>query len=1120
MIKRKLIFCTIQCVLLIWLTGVLPTGCQDDWDKYGDGSSGRKVTVNLKLPVALATTVDLEDEIANAHFYAYGIGSDSPIAYRHITSTTGQQILIPVGKCDIYIVANYKGTKLNQNTARSVIEGETFTREAVTKQPFVMLGVYKGVTISSEGQIKYGEEDITSKLELERIAAKVTLKITDLNDETVVIKSIRVQNMAVASFLMPDKPYQPDDIYSETIDLTQAATDTCIFYLPEYIVNDAHKNKSTYVTILVQVGDEELQREYKIYIGDWFGYSLNYDAWDWEATVKDPSLIPSKTDPNTKIGLSGLSVTRNKHYIFTGTVESNVTLPAGELTGTVAVTPWKEINIDTEITQSPNFTILETELFVNTLTGVRVAYTTTMPDIEVKLSVNPDDRFEYALNQDSSIITFTHKMSVTKYEDNDGAPILGKATIKVSNASQGGKSSISKTITLIPFSPVAKRLVSFESLSGVTYAMRWPLLMGYTWNRSSGTGKYTLDYNGLMGKDPSKTYMGGAPPDAFYLPSCTSYFEDDPNDSDLGKGCWRLPTVKELEAIEEILLSDNNGNFEKLPSSAGTSQRLPYFWSSTEQSSTHAMIVPSRGSGYTINGAKSQAVNKSTADYFARCVRDNNKRGTTKATYLDVSVEYYELPIGEYPDNMLSTIPITYSSDKEVSIVLYDADGRDISLNEKGKPKVDPYFLGYNVGVNESLDNTSGKQLYLPGHLITLSKNTVGWSVSKTTYLTNSNKKTGQFYLFPNTQSMQRMSTFLSQTNSSPAAYTFIPPQINRILYSMNGFREFNLVFSAGSNLSKSVRIRVVNPVGQQDTTKDPSPYLTEIGTDEQFYRGFDVATNTLYPKGNSTINLMESTIKAILVPDTETGCGSYFEGAPSDPITGKGNWFFNSTFPNRLVEYVRDRILINSQAGGEKGETTEGDKYVTDYNQAYWKNYLGLENLKFTDYEHRDIYWGIGDLDYQAYGYNLVRIMHTNFNPGKYAKGWSGDLKAQAFARCVRLLNKPSLSLSDALVIFKASGNNSPKKISVYTSAKGGITTMRILPIGNANGGVITVDHSFKGNDINSNSGIITIDPTGISITENTEINLLIGVGGTKAGFNADPASETYRIIKVKFVK
>lgn len=1083
MIKRKLIFHFFQFVLVFWLTGILPVGCVDDWDEYGENASGRKVILNLKLPVSLVNTPDPESEIKDAHFLAYSIGSGPegrPIAYQKITGSSSQQIQIPVGKCDIYIVANYPDakTKLNATTLRKILEGETFHHYEVTAQPFVMLGVYKGATVNHEGKIIYGGNDITQNIILGRIAAKVTLNIN--SDEAVVIDSVRINNQARASYLMPDKPFAIQEYNNATVK-PAAVGNTCSFYLTEYIVNNAHKTKSTYVNVYAHVGASQTKKEYKIYIGDWFGYSKKFHEWDWEGNKTDPSEVVAR-DGSGKIGINGLNVSRNKHYIFNGTIVGPVNV---ELDGTVEVKDWEVINIPTDITPTASLVLSETEIIVNAIKdSVPVAYETTLNDITVLLSDENNKnqqnspRFNYTIDKKNKVVYFNHNPLVTPYTTDAGLPITVKASI---TASSGTDYVLQKEITLIAYNPISKKKEGTEG-------REWCYGPGYWPKNWEG---YPLDYKNLKGKDPRKTYMDDAP--GYILSDgCFAYYENDIKHSQTGQGHWKLPNRNELKRVQKIvtaLRASGNNNYEEAVSS----------WSSSEVTSDFLNST----SAYYIDSSGNEFIgDKAGGRHNFRCVRSTAPVFTVgdKAAYLHVSHDSYDLALGEYPDNLFSTVPIEYSSDQNVDIRLYDADGLELSSLTPDE-RIDPYFLGYNVASNEELQGNLD-DLWFPKTLPVLSNESGGYRIASTTTIPGASiKNKGKFYLFPNVQSLAAIADRL-------APYSFLPPQVNRILYSLNGFREFNLIFSAGKNLSKSVRIRVINPVAV-NSYKDKVKFLDAIGVSTQ-YIGYDFIKKTTYPTANfgegqemQSKNTAGETINTVLISENETGCAKYFEGAPSDPRTGVGNWYLGKAFPEILVPYVRDRLAINRKSSGLKGETTEGDpktgSYATAYNDRYWLQYLDMDNLDLSSASQdlTAVYWSSADISYQAIGYRLLTL-----TPGTYNK--SPGQNVPVYVRCTRRLNVDALSLSNQTIRI---AKDETIRVLYYTSSPKGISIRSIYRAGQK-GALRVYPDPTLGGALNSGQIVISGEK---AVTAGAHIaNIVVN------SVNDDVNQQAVRIIKI----
>lgn len=1024
MIKRKSIFRSIHCLLLVWVVGFAFLGCEDDWSKDGEFNSGQNVSINLKLPMSVADSPDPEKQIDDAHFFAFDT-EGKVLSYKKITSAGNQQITVPIGRCDIYIIANYVGNDIGANTTRKDLEEKHIAAATVIGQPFVMLGVYKGVMINKNAQILYGGGDISDKITLRRIAAKVTLNIEYIPNPAelpLVIDSVYIGNKPLASWVIPGKEYA-GSASQFTKTLHKVAMDTNVltytFYLPEHIVKESNKTKSTYASIIAHVEDEgKTRKEFKIYIGDWFGYSKKYHEWDWAGNPNNPSEVTVKGGTQ-KIGLAGLHVTRNTHYIFNGTLNGSGVV-SGPLTldGTVEVQNWQLTDIPTDILPTASLSLSETEVIVNAIKDfVPVSYETTLDDIKVEIDKVENEtegfpRFTASVNKTNKVINFTQNTRSTTYTKNN-QPITVSATVI---ASSGTEYILKKKITLVAYNPVA--------VSDLSRALKWPATMGYSDNQS-----YPYDYNNLKGKMAYETYMNGAP--GYNDSGCRAYYEGTETDSQTGKQNWRLPTVSEIDRMYAITtaLGSKDLSYDKM----GVNRN---YWTSEEVLSegfyTHAK-------SYQIYSTQQVPVsrNKYEDGIFARCVLNKLPQSSVnpeKASYLSVSHDYYEVALGEYPGTLLSTVPITYQSDREVDIRLYDRDGNDLSSMSPTE-RIDPYFLGFNVEpTGELIGNTN--DLWFPKKVAVLQKASNSYSIASTTTISGASiKKAGKFYLFPNTQPVAKIQKLLSP-------YSFLPPQVNRMLYSTNGHNEFNLVFTA-KNLSKSVRIRVINPVAENDVTGKIA-FGPAIGVDEQYYVGYDISRKKKYPQEiTSSGKLAETkdiltTIDAVLVSDTETGCASYFEGSPSDPLTGKGNWFLTPTFPETLVLYLTDRIAINGYpASSLKGETTEGDPktgaYITAISRDYWKKYVGIDN--FTEWKNNTTYWSTNDQGHQAYGYRP----NLTVPDGVYSKGGTGFgfSSAPLFARCTRRINCDDLTVSEYTVEIGPGDIVTP---TYYTSSPYGV--------------------------------------------------------------------------------
>lgn len=1089
MIKRKSIFRSIHCLLLVWVVGFAFLGCEDDWSKDGEFNSGQNVSINLKLPMSVADSPDPEKQIDDAHFFAFDT-EGKVLSYKKITSAGNQQITVPIGRCDIYIIANYVGNDIGANTTRKDLEEKHIAAVTVIGQPFVMLGVYKGVMINKNAQILYGGGDISDKITLRRIAAKVTLNIEytpNPSEFPLVIDSVYIGNKPLASWVIPGKEYA-GSASQFTKTLHKVAMDanvlTYTFYLPEYIVKEANKTKSTYASIIAHVGDAgKTRKEFKIYIGDWFGYSKKYHEWDWAANPNNPSEVTVKGGTQ-KIGLAGLHVTRNTHYIFNGTLNGSG-VASGPLTldGAVEVQNWQLTDIPTDILPTAALFLSETDIIVNAIKdAVSISYETTLDDIKVEIDKTENEkegfpRFTASVDKTNRSISFVQDTRSTTYTENN-QPITVSATI---TASSGTEYILKKKITLVAHNPIA--------VSDLTGEIMWPAAMGY-----SNNAGYPYDYNNLKTKMAYEMYMNGAP--GYIDSGCRTYFEGTTEDPQTGVKYWRLPTGSEIARMYAITtaLGNKDHTYNKL-------QVNKNYWTSDE---TVSGVNATEAKSYQIYSSAQALVSRNKLmEFRVRCVLDKLPQynlNPEKASYLSVSHDYYEVALGEYPGTLLSTVPITYQSDRDVDIRLYDHVGNDLSSMSPTE-RIDPYFLGFNVGAAADLQGNKN-DLWFPKKVAVLQKASNSYSIASTTTISGASiKKAGKFYLFPNTQPVAKIQNLLSP-------YSFLPPQVNRMLYSTNGHKEFNLVFTA-KNLSKSVRIRVINPVAENDVTNKTIAFCPSIGVDERFYVGYDISRKKKYPEEITSSGQiaktkdMLTTIDAVLVSDTETGCASYFEGSPSDPLTGKGNWFLTPTFPETLVLYLTDRIAINGYpASSLKGETTEGDPktgtYVTAISRDYWKKYVGIDN--FTEWKNNTTYWSTKDQDQQAYGYRP----NLTVPDGVYSKGGTGFgfSSAPLFARCTRRINCDALIVSESTVKIGPGDIVTP---TYYTSSPYGVGYDLFFYRDVSN---LSVSHIPDGN--HTGGKVLILGRPSLGTGKTSIVNILLY---TK---NPDVNQRSYRIIKV----
>lgn len=1109
MISRKTLFSS----LVLLLGCVFFAACTDDWATGDQGDSGGNVAIRLSVPFSKEDAADPEKRIDNMHLLVFS-RSGNILRYEQLKSDfTNQQVLLPVGNCDLYLVGNYPSGAtpgLEAVTSVSDLEELLFSQEKIVASPFIMCGIYKNVLVNNKAQLMYGGEDISKKLQVERLVAKFTLDLKfkpKPGESGLSIDSVRLYNQAGYSWLIA-RSYAEDSRYplATTKKAEEMKNDSAHyeFYLPEYIVTEDTKKRSTYAKVYAHVKDSEnTPIEYTIYVGEWFGYSKKYHEFDWEKNPENPSEVTVKGEGSKeKIGIEGLKVNRNKHYIFTGSI--NGTGIHSYMEGAVSIKDWNVVEIDMDIIGIPELSLSDTEVMVNVLSPTVVVYKTNLDSMEV-VSIEPNDigtnghpRFSVEVRRDS--ILFIHNPNMRRYTTDGTTPITATVTLKASSKSK--KTSITKNIKISSFLPLAK--ASLKQISGA-YA-------GYLWADAAGyKNPYSLNYNGLKGRDANKTYMDGAPVDG--QSGCATYYEGTENDYFLGKGNWRLPTKEEAEVLQHVMhtLSFSEESIEVLNHNV---------WTSTELKGTPRSAYLLYGTGVLEPASKSSG-------QFVRCIRSSNPQRSESASYLSVSHDYYELsftPVkrgeNDYSDAFLSSLPIYYEADLPVEYAIYDSEGNDIG----GTETLEPYFFVFNTSdpndilVPYSIPN--GGNLGIP--LYETRGN--GWYYQiggkirdyyfqyhsdKGADIALSRKKSGYLHLYPN----------ITSQKDGASNLLFAPAQYSRLAYSLNGNKDFLLVLRAGSNFTKSIRIRMVDQLGKKDL--GPMNYFEAMGV-SQNYVGYNLSTNQLI---TTPVDLYGDVTRGSLVSDIASGCSEYFEGSPSDPYTGKGCWYLSWVFPNQLMDYVQRRRVYNTMTANRRDSTAfepigagnMDGKYPTVIDGTYWDTYMGIQLDMDTEY------WTVMSAYLPGEGLNnqdpqkqRVLSMSTAL-----AEGSNGELvrifgipvdklSHPASARCVRRTNADALQLSDRLLKFPASSlgdSSASRQVTFYTSSPGGIEVKQ-LSYDPSNAEPFTVSYP-KG----STSGAITIHIKSGTTRNDSHVNLL--VSSVRSG--ALEKMKTYRIVKVK---
>lgn len=999
MMSRYSIFCGVMHkFILLFLVCMLNAACQDEplMESSIEDVDGM-ATINLEIPTTGKDVPD-EQKIEKVRFMAFasrtsGSSDEKADCQYNDLVTNGHKIILPVGKTDFYISANAEFAGLDNISNPAELKNRKVPFEKLTQPLFPMIGVYKNIDIKN-GEAKDAEGNaVNIGAGLVRVASKLTVNIEYTSKEKeydLTVDSAKVFNRPAEVTLLPtiyavDRGYvsatadmknaEKEKDLLNTNSMTTTVYKPMTFYLSEYLLSKETMKSSTYVQIYAHTvkpnSKEVIKKEYKVYIGDWFG-------------TTDYSTFPQ--DDPTKLGAMGLGITRGKHYILNGKLEGS-----GELLGnttTVSVEDWKAVTINGDIIH-PFLNLSDTELLINPLDaqGTALTYTTNRPfeEIKVELGDNPNGRFIFEGIGKDGEIRFKHKIDGIQRLDTliDGVRKPFTCPVKITLNTPNGV--LEKQVTLISFNPISR----FYLRTDADYASLKPQttltddMLKAPWRIARG---YRSVYSGFGDSDkkdfdPNVKTMGDAASDT--ISGCAQYWENSTTDFQKGQGHWRLPkgtsqdgNDSELKRMQTLL-----SNFPQDALMEGLYSGVS-FWGSNDEF-TNAYILSEIGDVRT---------SQKSSNHYVRCIRDTGAQKLKDASYLNVSHSYYEVPLFAYRYDL---IPITFESDVPVDIEIYNELGENISNIENREIP----FIG-------RVDDVPGAYMpytvfpvwmYIPfGKYYYYGKENTYFS-----YLWDNcgDRTHGNFYLDP--AMLKVMGENPTKNGSGEILGT--PPRlfVNKL---------YRLIFKAGS-IKKVVSVKVVNNLADEKLSRESSAlnhamtYFEAHGVRRK-YVGYNIKTNTAM--------LDETDLNFVpwvsLVPDTLTGCAAYYEGSPSDPETGIGNWRLDYYSPSGLYSYVLTYCF-----------NQYNDKTLVE-SEATWKNLLGFSLLDVD-------YW----TNYTSPDNNSLVQITKPYNSDVNAS-WS-DKTDKKYVRCVRMLNKDRLQLSSLNVTFKIGGKQSAE-ILYYTDA------------------------------------------------------------------------------------
>lgn len=962
MIRIHSIYNRMLCgILLLSVTCGMGMSCTDDYFSEKGGNSVRMTTLNVRLPKA---DTGSDSEVGSARFIAFeagGAGISGALQINTNIALTGAHIQIPVGKSNIFIVANApESLKLDEITSENELKEKIATWEAIKKLPHVMLGSYINVSVREGGVKDNAGNAITVGNNLKRIVSKLTvnLQYQSLGGDELMIDDITVGNRASYSFLLP-AAFAGDDYVSSDVDkvtnLTATGTIDGItsyqpieFYLSEYLVNEVHKSKSTCLYIHAHIeGKEDEPLTFPVYIGDWFGKGTTYEDFKNADT------------PAALVGIEGLSVTRNKHYTLT------CKLKGAELIETDFVTnvkDWEIVNINGNI-NAPFLDLDKTDVQVNPIseaTPVHYSSSVKKENIQVDIIENPNDIFRASVSSDDVIKFYlpADELNTKRLVDDSGNMLRGKAVVIATD----GNVTIKKQINLGIFNSVSKFFIrsNYENFDygSVTPATNLSSIAKHSWNVGMG---FSNPYNGvtssLKGKNPMTTFMGNAIPDKYI--GCAGYWEGAKNDRQTGRGCWRAPYASETKRLLNLIINRNKpfgDGYDNVPVSSDF-----YIWSSTESSGEYAY----RGNINDEN--QGQPYRKILYAGYTRCVRDiDNSIIGGGSSYLLVSHNKYEIAPLTFR-TMPGIVPIYYESDGPVSISLIDENGNDISNMGEGMP-----FIGfsapnerdlYKVLNNAETDSSGEPPIVFPNMSYT-----------------NMNK--GYFCLHSTVRCIPEYYTSLGDMKGP------MPSETRK--------KKYSLLFKSG-DISKSIPILIVNPLAAASHLGKTMSLLEAMGITttsldgsiNDYYVGYDY----LQDKIIQSAGVQNILFNVPLPNNPELGCAAYYEGTATDPKTGKGNWFVSPSVIAIGTAYAKN-----------------ADRWGISKNNIKALNNMYGEGANFPQIGDNGFYWWTtkGDPGDKSRHYNVKIPSGAIESTYKYSVD---------YARCERRLNADILSLSDISV-------------------------------------------------------------------------------------------------------
>lgn len=510
-----------RCLLaVLWLGAA--AGCSRDETETplypDDGGTDKKVAV-----VASARTL-ADEGVTSVRVIVFSNKSSEPNKEKTLASNqlyTGSMLTADlrfatyVGYSDFYLIADEQ-EDLSGVTTVAELNGKKYQRAGNTLFP-CLYAEYKGVYVKDFDQIRMpGSDEFVSALDIRfrRAAARLTVHF-DMDTEVIengvptgqyfVPETMEIEYIPLWYYLVP-RIYDPADTYSTaSFDLTASAPDAAShwyaydsgdIYLPENLLRDA--STRTEVIITGKIGSATCV--YRLPVGDAMNTAqTGSDRWD---------------------------IQRNRHYRLNIKRVVGYGEPSLETSATVAA--WNEEELPVNVS-GEDFILVDTkEVDVKSLRFFTYLYFTASREVTLTLAGG---------------VTVSNVMSVT-VEFDDETKKSGRVGFKIGNWKTGEQAkNTSYTVNLRSGTASTEVKARFHATryaaknNNVFGPCTWAEAMGYLLTANSArVGYFSAQYYRLAGNT-----------------GCAAYYEDGENNPETGKGCWRVATIREVNASPKVL---------------------------------------------------------------------------------------------------------------------------------------------------------------------------------------------------------------------------------------------------------------------------------------------------------------------------------------------------------------------------------------------------------------------------------------------------------------------------------------------------------------------------------------------------------------------------------------